>query len=110
MKKLIALLILVAGGYLVYQYLQQGEVEILDQGEPTAAEIELGQLEEQFKTLKDRYEQGDLSAVEVEAARTEAEEIRDKLKKITPELTKSRDKAKVGQLGLEIKKFKDEVL
>jgi hypothetical protein len=110
MKKLIALLVLVAGGYFVYQYLHKGEIELLDQGEKTPAQLELQRLEEQFNVLKQRYEEESFTATEIEAARKEAEQIREELKKLQPRLTKSSDKAKIGPLMLAIRKFKDEVL
>jgi Tfp pilus assembly protein PilO len=110
MKKLIALLVLVAGGYFAYQYLQKGEVEILDKGEKTPAQLELQRLEEQFNALRQRYEEGDFTAVDIEAARAEADQIRDELQKLKPQLTSTSDQTKVGSLGLAIRKFKDEVL
>jgi predicted nucleic acid-binding Zn-ribbon protein len=111
MKKLIALLVMVAGGYFAYQYFRAGDVAILDQGPPTPAQAELKQLEARLQQLKDRYESGEISSTaEVESARNEADKISAELKKLREDLTKNRDKTKVGRLMLEIKKFKDEIL
>lgn len=111
MKKLIALLILVAGGYFAYKYFRAGDVAILDQGPLTPAQTELKELEAKFQQLKDKYESGEISSqADVESARNEAERITADLKKLREDLTTNRDKTKVGQLMLEIKKFEDEVL
>jgi predicted negative regulator of RcsB-dependent stress response len=111
MKKLIALLILVAGGYFAYQHFKKGDVALLDQGPQTPAQAELKELEARFQQLKDRYETGEISShADIESARNEADRLRADLKKLREDLTTNRDKTKVGQLMLEIKKFKDEIL
>jgi predicted negative regulator of RcsB-dependent stress response len=111
MKKLIALLIIVAGGYFAYQYFKSGDVGILEQEPSTPAQVKLMELEAEFQELKDRYEAGEISSsVEVESARREADRISADLKSVREDLTANRDKTKVGQLMLEIKKFKDEIL
>ena len=111
MKKLITLLVIVAGAYLAYQYLQKKDLAILEKGELTPAQVRLKECEERFQVLRTRFDEGQItSGTDVEAARNDAERIATELKELRNDLTSNRDKTKVAQLLLEIRKYKDEIL
>ncbi len=113
-KRLLWLLALVAVAYVAYQYHTKGQVTVLEpvleKGPRSTAEKSLDELEQRFKALKKRFEESEVSDNELMNMRREAGSIARELKKLGPSITKNSDKATLGRLQMEIRKFKDEVL
>jgi hypothetical protein len=116
MKKLIGILILVLGIVVAYQFLTTGRVEFLEPGDLSPAQQELKDLERAFHMAKLRYEEagkdveigGPTAAEDIGAARREMDRVEFELKKLKPLLTREVDRAKVGRILFDIRKFRKE--
>jgi len=107
MKKLLLILLVLAGGYFAYHFLTTGEMSLVSDEPLTPAQEKLDELSEAFATAQSRYDQSQASAADT---RAEITRIGDELKALRPQLTKETDTARVGKLLFEIEKFYKELL